>query len=122
MRFADPGSGSVGHAEIKIGSALVMLADEYPDMEFLSPTTVGGSPVMIHIYVPDVDATCARAQACGAEVINEPKTQFYGDRSCKLKDPFGHVWIFTTHVEDVAPDELERRARELHGNKAGAET
>jgi PhnB protein len=109
MRMAAP-DGKIGHAEIKIGNALIMLSDEYPEMKVLSPQTIGGTPVGIHIYVPDVDALNKRAIAAGATVEREIANQFYGDRSVTLTDPFGHRWFFATHVEDVAPDEMKRRA------------
>ena len=109
MRMAAP-DGKIGHAEIKIGHALIMLSDEYPEMKVESPQTIGGTAVGIHIYVPDVDALTQRAVAAGAIVERPLANQFYGDRSVTLKDPFGHRWFFATHVEDVAPDELKRRA------------
>jgi PhnB protein len=109
MRMAAP-DGKIGHAEIKIGNALIMLSDEYPEMKVLSPQTIGGTPVGIHIYVPDVDALNTRAIAAGATVERAIADQFYGDRSVTLLDPFGHRWFFATHVEDVAPDEMKRRA------------
>jgi PhnB protein len=109
MRMAAP-DGKIGHAEIKIGNALIMLSDEYPEMKVQSPQTIGGTPVGIHVYVPDVDALNERAIAAGATVEREIANQFYGDRSVTLGDPFGHRWFFATHVEDVAPDEMKRRA------------
>ena len=102
--------GRIGHAEIRIGTAAVMLADEFPEMDFRSPTTLGGSPVGIHIYVEDVDALVARAEAAGAVVKRPPADQFYGDRASSLVDPYGHSWFFATHVEDVTPEEMARRA------------
>lgn len=118
MRLAMPG-GLVGHAEIKIGAARIMLADEYPDYEFLSPPTVGGTPVMIHIYVEDVDRFVKKALAEGLKELRPLETHFYGDRGGKYQDPFGHIWIFSTHVEDVPQDEVERRAAQMFG---GGET
>ena len=115
-RMRMPGSeGKIGHAEIDIEGALIMLADEYPPMNFRSPKTIGGSPVMIHMYVPDVDAFFKRAKAAGVEVLREPTTQFYGDRSCAIKDPFGHLWSVATHVEDVSEEELRKRSEKLAG-------
>lgn len=116
MRIADP-SGKVGHAEIKIGAALLMLADEYPELKVVSPESLGGSPVTIHIYVEDVDALVERAVAAGAELRRPVQDQFYGDRSGLLVDPFGHVWSFATHKEDVSPEELQKRAAALHGGQ-----
>jgi PhnB protein len=106
-----PGTeGRVGHAEIKIGKANIMLADEYPEMGFLSPTSLGGSPVTIHLYVEDVDALARQAEAAGAKVLRPVADQFYGDRGGKFEDPFGHLWHFATHKEDVTPQEMQRRA------------
>ena len=114
MRMPAPG-GKIGHAELEIAGGLIMLADEYEPMSFRSPKTIGGSPVMIHLYVKDVDAFFARATAAGAEALRPPTDQFYGDRSCALKDPFGHTWSVATHVEDVSREELEKRAAKLGG-------
>jgi len=111
MRLPNP-DGTLGHAEIKIGNALVMLADEYPDYGNLSPKTLGGSSVRLHMYVEDVDAFFEKAVAAGAKVLIPVADQFYGDRSGRLEDPFGHVWLVSTHVEDVSPDEMERRMKE----------
>jgi PhnB protein len=108
MRLADP-SGKIGHAEIKIGDSPVMLADEFPEMQIIGPQTLDGSPVILLIYVEDVDARFARAVAAGATVLRPVKDQFYGDRSGTLKDPFGHVWTLATHKEDVSPEEITRR-------------
>jgi PhnB protein len=114
MRMPGP-EGKIGHAEIEIEGALIMMADEYPPMNFRSPKTIGGSPVMIHMYVSDVDAFFKRAKDAGVEVLREPTTQFYGDRSCSLKDPYGHLWSVATHVEDVSEEELKKRSEKLAG-------
>jgi PhnB protein len=108
MRMTQP-DGRVGHAEIQIGAARIMLADEFPEMGFRSPASLGGSPVGIHIYVADVDALAERAVAAGAKLLRPVADQFYGDRSATLEDPFGHRWFFATHKEDVSPEELRRR-------------
>ncbi len=108
MRLAEP-SGRIGHAEIKIGAAVVMLSDEYEEMGVRSPQGLGGSPVGIHLYVPDVDAMAAQAVAAGAKLDRPVSDQFYGDRSAVLTDPFGHRWFLATHIEDVAPEELQKR-------------
>jgi PhnB protein len=108
-RIAAP-DGKVGHAEIKIGAALIMLADEFPEMGVRSPQSIGGSPVGIHVYVEDVDAVINRAVAAGAKVLRPVADQFYGDRSVTLEDPYGHRWFFATHIEDVPPEELKKRA------------
>jgi PhnB protein len=118
MRMDQP-DGRVGHAEIRIGTALVMLADEFPEMGFKSPQTLGGSPVLIHVYVEDVDAFVERAVAAGATLKRPVETQFYGDRSGGVEDPFGHSWYFATHVEDVAPEEMQRRHEEYAAKQAG---
>lgn len=104
----------IGHAEMKIGNAIFMLADEFPPMA-QSPETIGGSPVSLYIYVEDVDAFAEKAIAEGAEVLKPVADQFYGDRSCGLKDPFGHMWGFATHIEDLTPEELSERAQAAHG-------
>ena len=109
MRMAQP-DGRVGHAEIRIGAAPIMLADEFPEMGFRSPQTLGGSPVNLLVYVEDVDAFTARAQAAGATVKRPVADQFYGDRVVVLEDPFGHSWSFATHIEDVSAEEMQRRA------------
>ena len=116
MRLADP-SGKVGHAEIKIGKGAIMLADECPEMSWRSPQSVGGTPVGIHVYVEDVDALASRAVGAGAKLVQPVKDQFYGDRTCKLVDPFGHVWFFATHKEDLSPEEIGKRAEALFGQK-----
>lgn len=108
MRMPGP-SGKVMHAELDLGDSIVMLADEFPEMGALSPEAAGGSPVMIAIYVNDVDATFNRAVAAGAKPLRAVANQFYGDRSGALVDPFGHKWNIATHVEDVSPEEMTRR-------------
>ncbi len=114
FRIAMPG-GAIGHAEVKIGGGIVMLADEYPDMGFLSPKTIGGTPVQVYIYVEDVDALARRAIDAGIKVLRPVADQFYGDRSVAFEDPFGHRWGFATHVEDVSPEEIGRRAAAKFG-------
>ena len=109
MRMPGPG-GTVGHAEIKIGQAIIMLADEFPDMGCKSPQSFGGSPVSIMVYVKDIDTFVMRAVSAGAKVLKPVANQFYGDRSGSLEDPFGHQWHFATHVEDVPAGEMAQRA------------
>ena len=109
MRMTQP-DGRVGHAEIKIGDSLIMLADEFPEMGSRSPQSLGGSPVSILLYVQDVDALTSQAITAGAKVVRPVKDQFYGDRSGSLEDPFGHQWHIATHVEDVPPKEMKKRA------------
>jgi PhnB protein len=108
-------AGKIGHAELEIGGARVMLADEYPEMDFMAPQARGGSPVHLHLYTKAVDAVVERAVAAGAKVLREVQDQFYGDRLGTLQDPFGHVWHVATHVEDVPMKELKRRAAEKAG-------
>jgi PhnB protein len=105
MRFADP-SGRVGHAEIKIGNSIVMLADEHPEMGARSPQTIGGSPVGLCLYVEDVDALFKQAVAAGGTVKRPVQDQFYGDRAGTLEDPFGHNWTIATHIKDVSQEEM----------------
>ena len=107
--------GKVGHAELAIGEARIMLCDEFPDHDSLSPHTIGGTPVMIHLYVEDVDTFSSRAVAAGLKVLRPVADLFYGDRGGKFEDPFGHRWWFATRKEDVPPDELRRRAAALFG-------
>jgi PhnB protein len=109
MRLADPG-GKVHHAEISIGGSRIMLADEHPEIQALSPKTVGGSPVSIHLYVEDVDAAVERAVAAGAKLVRPVADQFYGDRVGGIEDPFGYRWSIATHQEDLTMDEIRRRA------------
>ena len=109
MRMPGP-DGMIGHAEIRVGDSAVMLADEYPDMGARSAKSIGGSPVSLMIYVEDVDAIARQAVAAGAKETRPVKDQFYGDRSGSFEDPFGLEWHIATHVEDIPPDEMERRA------------
>jgi len=113
MRLAQP-DGRIGHAELQLGDSRVMLADEFPDMDFRSPLSMGGSPVHIHLYVDDVDAVVSRAVGAGAKVIRPVQNQFYGDRTGTVADPYGHVWHVATHTEDISPDEIRKRAAALH--------
>jgi PhnB protein len=114
MRMPGP-DGKIGHAELQLGDSLLMVADEFPEMGGRSPRTVGGSPVIVSVYVDDVDAVFERAAQAGATVVRPVETQFYGDRAGQFEDPFGHQWSVATHVEDVPPDELERRAAQAMG-------
>jgi PhnB protein len=107
--------GRIGHAELELGSSLIMLADEMPQMGILGPRSVGGSPVTISVYVEDVDTVYERAVKAGAKALRPVENQFYGDRSGQFEDPFGHRWSVSTHIEDVPPDEMSRRAAEMGG-------
>jgi PhnB protein len=111
IRMEGP-DGRIGHAELVIGVSVVMLADEFPEMGVKGPNAYGGSPVVLSIYVEDVDATVAKATEAGATILRPIADQFYGDRTCQIRDPFGHGWSIQTHVEDVPPDEMMRRAAE----------
>ena len=102
--------GKVGHAEVRIGDTVVMIADEHPDFGAHGPGKFGGSPVSLHMYVEDVDAVADRAVKAGAKITRPVADQFYGDRLGTLEDPFGHTWHVSTHVEDVSMEELSRRA------------
>jgi len=112
MRFPGP-EGTIGHAEIKIGEGVIMLADESLEMGHKSPQTLGGTAVTLLFYVPDVDSQFAKAVAAGGTVKQRLKDQFYGDRSGTITDPFGHIWTIATHKEDVSPDEMQRRMAEM---------
>jgi PhnB protein len=114
MRMEGP-PGRIGHAEIEIGDSIIMLADEFPEQGFRGPKSVGGSPIMLSVYVDDVDAVYERALAAGATSTREVADQFYGDRVAGFEDPFGHRWHIATHVEDVPDDEMARRAAEAMG-------
>ena len=111
MRMPMP-DGKIGHAEIEIGDSVVMIGDEMEGGVDPSPRTVGGSPVALFVYVEDVDDVFRRALEAGANAVREPENQFYGDRIAMFDDPFGHRWNVATHTEDVAPDEMERRAEQ----------
>ncbi|HEX4003208.1 MAG TPA: VOC family protein [Candidatus Acidoferrales bacterium] len=106
----DQPDGRVGHAELNIGGAKIYLADEFPEIGFRSPETLGGSPVNIHLDVPDVDESARRMVAAGAAVVRPVADQFYGDRSGQFRDPFGYTWVLSTRKEEVSPDEMRRRA------------
>src|SRR6266550_3700568 len=114
FRMAQP-DGKIGHAEIKIGDSPIMLSDEVPEMGYLGPQTLGGTPVSILIYVEDVDSVFSQSIAAGAQEQRPVEDKFYGDRGGSLVDPFGHVWHIATHTEDVSPEEMEKRAAAAHG-------
>lgn len=112
MRLAEP-SGRIGHAELKLGAAMIMIAEEHPDRGVLSPLAYGGTGSFLHLHVDNVDTMTQLAAEAGAKILAEPKTQFYGERSSKIQDPFGHVWMLGQHVEEVSPDEMQRRYTKL---------
>jgi PhnB protein len=108
--FRMPGPGGViMHAEVKIGDSIVMLGEESPEQGALSPKAIGGSPVSLMIYLKDVDASFARASKAGCTVQMPPTDMFWGDRYCKVEDPFGHHWAMATHKEDLTPEEIGKR-------------
>jgi PhnB protein len=109
MRMPGPG-GKIGHAEIRVGDSAIMLADEHPEVGARGPRAYGGAAVSLHLYVPHVDETVEKAVAAGAKLLQPVENKFYGDRMGTIEDPFGHHWHVSTHVEDVAPDEMARRA------------
>ena len=108
FRLTEP-SGRIGHAEIKIGPVTVMLADEFPEYGFRGPLALGGTPMSMHIHVNDVDRLFEQAVAAGATVLRPLQNQFYGERSGTVSDPFGHRWLLGGHIEDVSPEEMQRR-------------
>jgi PhnB protein len=112
MRMPGP-DGRIGHAELQLDDSVVMLADEFPEVGAKAPSAYGGSPVNLSLYVEDVDATFDRAMEAGGTVVRPLENQFYGDRSATFDDPFGHRWTIHTHVEDVSPEEMGRRAAEM---------
>lgn len=109
FRMEAPG-GKIGHAEIRIGDSPVMLADEYPDMGYRGPESLGGTSVSLMVYVADVDKVYRQAIAAGGKELRPLQNQFYGDRSGTLSDPFGHMWTISSHVEDVSEEEMAKRA------------
>jgi PhnB protein len=108
FRLAEP-TGRIGHAELKIGPATVMLCDEYPENDIRGPRALGGTTCAIHLHVDDVDAAFERAVSAGASIVRPLKDQFYGERSGTVRDPFGHEWLLGGHLETVAPEEMQRR-------------
>ncbi|OGT37784.1 MAG: glyoxalase [Gammaproteobacteria bacterium RIFCSPHIGHO2_12_FULL_37_14] len=116
MRVEHKG-GKVGHAELKIGDAKIMLADEFPEMNSRSPQAYGGSPVSLHLYVKNVDDVVSKAISAGATLMRPLENMFYGDRSGTVVDPYGHIWHVATHIEDVTPAKMKKRAAELFDKK-----
>lgn len=112
IRIETP-DGQIGHVELAIGNGRIMLSDEFPEMGALSPETLGGSPIQIVIEVEDADAIFQQALEHGAEELQPVIDRFYGKRAGQLKDPFGHHWTISMHIEDVTPEELHRRAQQM---------
>lgn len=112
MRMPGP-NGRIMHAELQIGDARIMLADEFPDMNIRGPRSLGGTPITLLVYVEDVDAITAKAVAAGAKSMRPVQDQFYGDRAGTIADPFGHQWTIATHKEDVTMEQLQERMRAM---------
>jgi PhnB protein len=112
MRMGGP-DGQIGHAELQLGQGLIMLADRNPELGIRDPKEIGGTPVTISVYVEDVDSVFDAAIEAGATELRAVEDQFYGDRSGQFEDPFGHHWSVATRVEEVAPEEMEKRAAEM---------
>ena len=112
MRIPAPGD-KIGHAELEIGDSLIMVADEYPEMGFVGPRALGGTPVTLSVYVTDADAAFAAAVELGAKPLRPVEDHFYGDRSGQFEDPWGHRWGVASHVEDVSQEELDRRVQQM---------
>ncbi len=117
MRMPAP-DGRIGHAELRIGDSHIMLADEYPERGYLGPQSIGGTAVSLMVYLDNVDEVFKKAIAAGGQELQPVQDQFYGDRSGTLKDPFGHMWTIATHVEDVPPEEMGRRAEQYQKGTA----
>ena len=116
MRMAHSGD-KIAHAELKIGDSKIMLGDECPEMNARSPKVYGGCSMSIHLYVKNVDTTVNKAVSAGAKLIKPIENKFYGDRSAMLEDPYGYHWCVSTHIEDVTPVQIKKRAAELFGKK-----
>ncbi len=108
FRLSEP-SGRIGHAELEFGAVTVMLCDEFPECGIRSASTIGATPVSIHLHVDDADEMIEQAVRAGATLEREPKDEFYGERSGVVRDPFGHRWQIGHHIEDVSTDEMQRR-------------
>jgi PhnB protein len=120
MRMPVDTPDTVGHAELQLGNSVIMLSDEFPSIGALGPKSIGGSPVTMHVDVEDVHAVFDEAVRAGARALEEPTDQFYGDRSGQFEDPFGHRWNMASHVEDVPPEEMQRRMAERSNDEPGS--
>ena len=116
-KFRLPMGDRIGHAEIKIGDSFIMLADEFPDMGHLGPKSRGGPTSSILLYVEDVDTAFNKAINAGASQQRPLENQFWGDRMGTLQDPFGHQWSLASHVEDVSPEEMQKRMEQFSSQK-----
>lgn len=115
FRLVEP-SGRIGHVELDFGSTTVMVSDEYPEYGIHGPKTVGGTAVSLHLHVDDADALIRRAVAAGATLVREPQDHFYGERSGTVRDPFGHEWSIGHSIEELSPEEMQRRYTEIMEN------
>jgi PhnB protein len=114
MRLTEPG-GRVGHAELLFGKQVVMVSEEYPEYGIYGPEHFGGTGSSVHLHVDNVDELTQTAVNAGAKLLMEPKDQFYGERAAKVLDPFGHEWLLGSHIEDMTPEEMQRRFTEMCG-------
>lgn len=121
MRMEKP-DGRIGHAELKIGDAKIMLSDGCPEINARDPRAIGGSPVGIHLYIKDVDAVVEKALTLGARLVHPTEDMFYGDRSATIEDPFGHTWFVSTHIENVTPAQLKKRMASIKSQKESKES
>ena len=119
LRLDEPGTGRVGHAELEFGSRVVMVSDEYPEQGIVGPESVGGASTAIHLHVDDADALLARAVAAGGTLLRPATDMFYGERSGTMRDPFGHEWMIGHSIEDVGPEEMQRRYDALLAGSEG---
>lgn len=116
IKRMDQPNGKIAHAELKIGDSKIMLSDEYPEMDVHSPVKYGGSAVIIHLYIKNVDAIVEKAIVAGAKLLRPVADMFYGDRSGMLEDPHGYKWCVSTHIEDVSDAKTKKRAAQLFGS------
>ncbi|HET9036865.1 MAG TPA: VOC family protein [Myxococcaceae bacterium] len=112
FRLTEP-TGRVGHCELLFGQATLMLSEEYPEYGLLGPQSIGGTSVTLHLHVDNADAMIDRAVAAGATLVRPPSDAFYGERGGTIRDPFGHDWLIGHNIEDVAPEEMQRRYTKL---------
>lgn len=112
FRLVEP-SGRIGHAELEVGGIILMISEEFPELGIRGPRSIGGTSFSIHLHVDDADAWIRRAVEAGAEVVREPRDQFYGERSGLVRDPFGHEWLIGHSLEELSPEEMQRRYTEL---------
>lgn len=109
-----PDGKKVAYAELEMGNSVIMIGDEFPEMKFLSPTTIGGTPISLVLYVEDVDKTFNLAVSEGGKVLEPLADQFWGDRLGSIEDPFGHRWSILTHIKDLTPEEMNKAAEEAY--------